>query len=85
MPNHKERSVCCGGGGGGVFKPQTRGRSLSELRVLEAMDTGAEIIATACPYCIRMLNEAIATLGVQQKIEVCDVAELLVRSIDNGA
>jgi Fe-S oxidoreductase len=46
------------------------------------MGTGAEVIATACPYCIRMLNESIAKLGVGNKIKVRDVAELLLQSVD---
>jgi Fe-S oxidoreductase len=54
---------------------------LSRRRIREALDTGAEIIATACPYCIRMLSEAIRDMGVQDKIRVCDVAELLAESM----
>ncbi len=56
--------------------------SLSEIRVKEAMDTGASVIATACPYCIRTLNEAIVKLAVGNKIKVQDISELLLQSVD---
>jgi Fe-S oxidoreductase len=81
MTNHRERSLCCGGGGSGAFKNQVNGLSLGELRIQEAIDQEAEVIATACPYCIRMLNEAIQKLGARKKIAVYDVAELFIQSI----
>jgi Fe-S oxidoreductase len=51
------------------------------LRIEEALSTGAEVIATACPYCIRMLGEAVRQLGVQDQIVVRDLAELLLQSV----
>ena len=81
MFNSRENSVCCGGGGGGAWNPDQR---IGLTRVNEALGTGAEVIATACPYCIRVLNHAIEDLGVQNQITVKDVAELLVASIATG-
>ena len=51
------------------------------LRVEEALSTGAEVITTACPYCIRMLSEAVKQLRVQNQIVVRDLAELLLESL----
>jgi Fe-S oxidoreductase len=51
------------------------------LRVEEALSAGAEVIATACPYCIRMLSEAVRDLGVEDQIVVRDLAELLLQSV----
>ena len=82
MQNNRERSFCCGGGGGGPWKKSVWKEGLGEIRVKEAMGTGATVIATACPYCIRTLNEAIARLGVGNKIIVRDIAELLLESVD---
>ncbi len=82
MQNSRERSFCCGGGGGGPWKDRAGRESLGEIRIKEAMGTGAEVIATACPYCIRTLNEAVAKLGAGNKIKVLDIAELLVQSVD---
>lgn len=81
MEYNRERSLCCGGGGGGAFKDQPRDQSMGVERVREAMNTGSDVIATTCPYCIRMLNNAIQKLGVQKKIIVQDLAELLVQSV----
>jgi len=82
MQNNRERSFCCGGGSGGPWKDGVGKESLGEIRVKEAIGTGAEVIVTACPYCIRTLNEAIAKLGVGNKIKVQDITELLLQSVD---
>ena len=81
MPNNRDRSLCCGGGGGGAWSDYPPDRGLGGLRVKEALDTGAEVIATACPYCIRILNEAVRKLGVENHIVVRDLAELLWESV----
>ncbi len=82
MQNNRERSFCCGGGGGGLWKDRVGKESLGEIRIKEAIGTGAGVIATACPYCIRVLNESIARLGAGNKIKVIDMAELLLQSVD---
>ena len=82
LQNNRERSFCCGGGSGGPWKDRVGKESLGEIRITEALGTGASVIATACPYCIRTLNEAIAKLGVGNKIKVQDIAELLLQSVD---
>ncbi len=81
MSNNRERSLCCGGGGGGAWSDCPPKQRLGVLRVEDALNTGAEVIATACPYCIRMLNDAVRELGVQNKIAVQDLAELLLQSV----
>ena len=82
MQNNRERSFCCGGGSGGPWKKSVGKESLGEIRIKEAIGTGAGVIATACPYCIRTLNESIAKLGVGNQIQVRDIAELLLQSVD---
>jgi len=84
MDSNREASLCCGGGGSGVFKKQSRNISIGEIRIREALKTGADAIVTACPYCIRMLNEAIRKSGIQKKIVVYDLAELVIQSVNNG-
>jgi len=84
MANNRENSTCCGGGGGGAWSDVPRSQRLGVLRVEEALGSGAEVIATACPYCIRMLNEAIRALGVEDRIAVRDLAELLLQSVMIG-
>lgn len=87
MGNNKKGSICCGGGGGGAWsKANDRkgDQNLSMLRIEEALSTGAEMIATACPFCILMLNDAIDKLGVKHKIVVTDPAQLLLQSVNLG-
>jgi len=78
MDRSRERSLCCGGGGGGMWvEPSYSGERLAEMRIKDAMDTGAQIIATACPFCLSMLEDAVKTTGNEEKIEVRDIMELL--------
>jgi Fe-S oxidoreductase len=81
MASTRENSLCCGGGGGGAWGDYPRNQRLDVLRVEEALSTGAEVIATACPYCSRMLNDAVRVLGVGDRIVVRDLAELLLQSV----
>jgi Fe-S oxidoreductase len=77
MPRNRETSLCCGGGGGGLWLEVPQEQRFAILRVQEALDVGASIIATACPYCTLMLEDAVKVLDLEEKIEIKDVAELL--------
>ncbi len=81
MASNREQSLCCGGGGGGAWTDVPPEEGFGILRVKEAMDCGAGVIATACPYCIRILNQAVGELNIEGKIVVKDVAELLLQSV----
>jgi Fe-S oxidoreductase len=74
--------MCCGGGGGGLWMEKLKGERLSDLRVEEAISTGASVLATACPYCIAMLEDSIRTLNADSKIKVVDVAEMFLECLD---
>jgi Fe-S oxidoreductase len=85
MERNRENSLCCGGGGGGLWMDIPIEQRFAVLRIREAQETGAEVIATACPYCTSMLEDAIKILGLEEQIVVQDVAELLAESvIDTG-
>ena len=81
MPRSREDSFCCGGGGCGVWGDHPAEERFGVLRINEALGTGADVIATACPYCTLMLEGAVKVLGVEDRIEVRDVAELLAQSV----
>ena len=53
------------------------GQRLAEVRVQDAVELGAEIITTACPFCVLTLEDAVKTSGNEEKIRVMDVMELL--------
>ncbi|HPE06479.1 MAG TPA: (Fe-S)-binding protein, partial [Smithellaceae bacterium] len=81
MERSREQSMCCGGGGGGLWMEKLKGERLSDLRIEEALATGAAILATSCPYCITMFEDSIRTLNVDDRIQVKDVAELFLESL----
>jgi Fe-S oxidoreductase len=82
MERNREQSMCCGGGGGGLWMEKLKGERLSDLRVEEALATGANVLATACPYCITMFEDSIRTLNVDDKIVVKDVTELFLEGME---
>jgi Fe-S oxidoreductase len=72
-------AFCCGGGGGNFFTDilGTAENSASRVRVREALDTGASIIAVACPNCAKMLADAVKMENLEDKLEVLGIAEIL--------
>ena len=72
------RSLCCEGGGGRMWYDIPREwERLAETRVKEALNVGAEIIAVACPFCLLTFDDAIKTMGIEGKIQVKDIMELV--------
>lgn len=83
MARNRENAFCCGGGSGNFYTDFFGGgaNSPARLRVREAAETGAEVIAVACPACAVMLGEAVKDEGLAEKMAVKDVAEILKESI----
>jgi Fe-S oxidoreductase len=82
MDRIREQSMCCGGGGGGLWVERAKGERLSDLRIEEALSTGATVLATACPYCIAMLEDSVRTMNAEDKIKVKDLTELFLESLE---
>jgi Fe-S oxidoreductase/nitrate reductase gamma subunit len=78
-----ENSFCCGAGGGGMWVETNPNTRINQARLEQALDTQADVIATACPYCLIMLEDAISSKGVGEKIQVLDIAEVLEEQTDN--
>jgi Fe-S oxidoreductase len=79
----REKSLCCEGGGGRMWvEASDQGPRSAEIRVRDAVDMGAEIIATACPFCLLTLEDAVKTTGYEEKMKVMDISEILVEAID---
>jgi len=85
MPRNSETSFCCGAGGARMWMEESIGTRINETRTDEALDTGAEVVAAACPYCIVMLTDGVTTRKQQGKaaeeVRVSDVSDLLLRSV----
>ncbi len=77
MPRNRSRSFCCGGGGGRMFMEETRGQRINQARVREALETGAEVLAAACPFCMTMFEDGIRGAGAEGSLQVLDIAELV--------
>jgi Fe-S oxidoreductase len=77
----REQSYCCGGGGGGMWldsvtADHTKER-LSENRVKEAIEIGAEVLVVCCPYEVSRFEDAVKSTNNEGKLEVLDIAEIL--------
>jgi len=83
MNRNRKNGLCCGGGGGN-FITDVSGLgedSSSRIRIREALETGAEILAVACPICSKMLDDAVKEEGLEEKIKVKDIAEIVNQAI----
>jgi Fe-S oxidoreductase len=81
MRDNRVDSLCCGGGGGRMYIDVDEVTRLSHLRLEQAISTGAEIIATACPWCYTQMKDAIKVTDQEGHIEVMDISELLLMSV----
>ena len=78
MPESRQNSFCCGGGGGRIWMETPKGERFSDLRLAQAVDTGAAVLATACPYCITNFEDS--RLGLPDGgagIEIKDITEVI--------
>lgn len=77
MDRAKKDSFCCGGGGGRSWMEEP-GTKISHLRTDDAIQTKAEILALACPFCTIMFEDAVRAKEVEESLEVMDIAEIVV-------
>lgn len=77
MDKHKEESFCCGAGGGRAFAEET-GTRINHLRAEQAVDTGASVVATSCPFCMTMMEDGVKAKS--EGVKVLDIAELLAQA-----
>ena len=80
MEKNKKRGFCCGGGGGRLWLEERIGQRISENRIDQVMATKAQTVATACPYCLQMFNEAIKAKQTEETLKVKDIAEIIIEA-----
>jgi Fe-S oxidoreductase len=89
MHRCKNRGFCCGAGGARMWMEERIGKRINTERIEEALETDPDTISTACPYCMVMLGDAIeakkASGEAKETLQVIDVAQLLVRSVQAPA
>ncbi len=82
MEGTKQRGFCCGAGGGRMWMEENIGSRINEKRVQQALDTKADTMATACPFCLIMLGDGVKAKDAEERLKMMDVAELLAASIE---
>ncbi len=81
MKRCKSKGLCCGAGGAQLFKEPEKGtKDINVERTEEALETGAQIIASACPFCMTMLSDGLKNKNKEEEIKVFDIAELIAKS-----
>jgi Fe-S oxidoreductase/nitrate reductase gamma subunit len=81
MAHNRERSFCCGAGGGHMWlEEQKTGERINVMRTDHALNTRADIVATACPFCLQMFQDGIKTRSAEETLKVMDIAEILADS-----
>jgi Fe-S oxidoreductase len=81
MPRHGTRSLCCGAGGARFWMEEKTGKKVNIERAEEAVATGADEIAVACPFCYVMLDDGVKELG-RDEVRVRDIAMILADGLE---
>ena len=81
MPDYRENSLCCGGGGGRIWMQTKKGERFSDIRLEQALEVGADILAVACPYCMLNFEDSVLSTEKSDVIAVKDIAELVLELI----
>jgi len=82
MSRCRWNSFCCGGGGGRFWIEETSGKRISHVRIEDVIETKADIVATACPFCMQMFEDAIKEKQMEESLRDLDIAELVAMLIE---
>ena len=77
MPDARVDSLCCGGGGGRIWMETPKNERFSDIRLGQAVDVGAEVLATACPYCITNFEDSRLSRDDSDSIAIKDITEII--------
>lgn len=82
MKRCRSNGLCCGAGGAQMFKEEEKGEiRINQERTKDALETGATIIAAACPFCNTMMTDGVKNSNKEEDIQVLDIAELIAASL----
>ena len=84
MTSSREYALCCGGGGGRMWLETAAGERFGDFRVRQAREVGADVLVTACPFCLLCLEDSARTLG-DDRLRILDLAELACRAMDGAS
>jgi Fe-S oxidoreductase len=77
MADSREYALCCGGGGGRIWMETKKGERFSDLRLEQAIEVGAEVLVTSCPYCMLMFEDSLAVAHKADVIQIKDITEII--------
>ncbi len=81
MDRNKRTSMCCGAGGGQMWKEEKIGKRVNIERTEQALATGADTIAVACPFCMTMLEDGVKAASKEDSVKVLDIAEVIEKAM----
>jgi Fe-S oxidoreductase len=81
LPRNKEHGFCCGAGGGRMWMEEKIGTRVNHNRTDEILESGAETVATACPFCTIMLRDGVQDRNAGDRVQVLNVSELVAKSM----
>jgi Fe-S oxidoreductase len=81
FPDAREEGLCCGGGGGRIWMDTPKGERFSDIRVKQALEKGANIIALACPYCFLNYRDSVLSMDKAEALQVKDISELVAEAM----
>ncbi|MEP7250216.1 MAG: (Fe-S)-binding protein [Spartobacteria bacterium] len=85
MPRCGKKTFCCGAGGGRMWFDEPPAERVSNLRAQEAVASGAQTLATGCPFCLNMMSAGMADTAGGENVRVMDIAEVLLSRQDSSA
>jgi Fe-S oxidoreductase len=85
MGRCREKGFCCGAGGARMWMEETIGTRVNRNRTSEALATGADVVSTACPYCMIMLDDAVKAEGRGDDVRVLDISQVVEASLVDPA
>ena len=81
MGRCREKGFCCGAGGARMWMEENIGKRVNMDRTMEALGTGADIVSTACPFCMIMLDDAVQANGKGDEVRVMDISQVVEESL----
>ncbi len=82
MDRTRERSFCCGAGGGRMWLEEDHGQRINEMRTDQALDKNPDAIATACPFCMTMIDDGIKAREKEESVKNLDIAEFILQAME---